>query len=156
MASSTPWDGSARGHLATILRHTPHRQKGRVGEFLKCFDPLQGVVRETLNPPECLSLNAERFYEVFGFPPRPFVLLSRYRDHIHMVFANIPQPIGPAVEFACAALLRSLYQLPLKWEVHGEAVVWGEGMLRMGRDGQSFSLLRKDTSFSLTGLLLFP
>ena len=39
VASCTPRDGSARGRVATILRHTPNRQKGKVGEFFKCFGP---------------------------------------------------------------------------------------------------------------------
>ena len=50
VASSTPWDGSARGRQATILQRTPNRQKGVVGEFFKCFGPLQGVVGEIVNP----------------------------------------------------------------------------------------------------------
>ena len=149
VASSTPWDGSARGRLATIIRHTPNRQKGKVGEFFKCFDPLQGVVGEILNPPVCPLQTADQFQRLSGFPPRPFVLLSRYRDNIYMAFANIPRPIRPAVQFACAALLRTIYQLPLKWEEHGAAVVWGEGMIRTGLPGIGFSLLRKGTSSCL-------
>ena len=100
--------------LATIIRHTPNRQKGKVGEFFKCFDPLQGVVGEILNPPVCPLQTADQFQRLSGFPPRPFVLLSRYRDNIYMAFANIPRPIRPAVQFACAALLHTIYQLPLK------------------------------------------
>ena len=147
VASSTPWDGSARGRLATIIRQTPNRQKGKVGEFFKCFDPLQGEVGEILNPPVCPLQTADQFQRLCGFPPRPFVLLSRYRDNIYMAFANIPRPIRPAVQFACAALLRTIYQLPLKWEEHAAVVVWGEGMIRTGLPGIGFWLLRKGTSF---------
>ena len=53
LVSSTLWDSSAEGRLATVLRHTPQRHKAKVGEFLKCFDPLQAVTGEVLNPPEC-------------------------------------------------------------------------------------------------------
>ena len=110
---------------------------------------IQGVVGETLNPPVCPLETADQFQQLSGFPTRPFVLLSRYRDNIYVAFANIPLSIRPAVQFACAALLRTIYQLPLKWEQHGAAVVWGEGMIRTGLPGVGFSLLRKGTSSCL-------
>ena len=48
--ATNPWDGSAKGCHHTIVKCTPLRNRGKVGEFLKCFDPLQGVVGEILCP----------------------------------------------------------------------------------------------------------
>ena len=123
LVSSTPWDGSAKGRLAAVLRHTPQRQKGKVGDFFKCFDPLQAVDGEVRNLPECDQLTVTKFTDKFGFPPRLFVLLKRYQDNIYMVFANIYPPLREAVLFASATLLRATYTLPLKWEPHGADMV---------------------------------
>ena len=48
VASSTPWDGSARGHHNSAAH--PKQAEGKVGEYFKCFDPLQGVIGEILKP----------------------------------------------------------------------------------------------------------
>ena len=62
LVATNPWDGSAKGRLHTIVKHTPPRNRGKVGEFLKCFDPLQGVVgdSEVLCPPVLSSGNYAR------------------------------------------------------------------------------------------------
>ena len=67
-----------------------------------------GVVGELWNPPKCPLRDATVFANSFGFPARPFILLSRYRNNIYLVFAYIPCPLRPAVEFVCAALLRTI------------------------------------------------
>ena len=108
------------------MARTAHRDPGRVGEFLKCVDPLQGVVGKVLNPRAMLQLTSDEFAATFGFLPRPFVVPSRFRDNIYVVFANIPPQIPPSVQFACTAL-KIGYYLPLKWEPHGTAVEWGVG-----------------------------
>ena len=46
------------------------------------------------------------FAAKFGFAPRPFVPMSRYRDNIYLVFSNILSPILTVVELAYAARLR--------------------------------------------------
>ena len=51
MVATNRWDGSAKGRLHTIVKHTPPRNRGKVGEFLNCFDALQGVVGVILCPP---------------------------------------------------------------------------------------------------------
>ena len=62
----------------------------------------------------------------------PFVLFGRYRDNVYLLSSNIPPSIKPWVEFGGATFLRSLYGIPLKWELHpvGE-VAWGESLLRI-------------------------
>ena len=72
VAPSTPWDGSARGRLVTIVERTSNKQKGKVGEFFKCFDPLQGVVGEILNPRACPLHTADQFQQLSGFPATCF------------------------------------------------------------------------------------
>ena len=51
LANTAPWDGAPCGRLCTIVRHTPALQRGRVGDFLKCYNPVSGVVGEILHPP---------------------------------------------------------------------------------------------------------
>ena len=115
LVATNPWDGSAKGHLHTIVKHTPPRNRGKVGEFLKCFDPLQGVVGEVLGPPVLSSGDS-------GTAPLPLVLLSRYRDNLYIVFANLPDHLLSHVQFAVASLLPTIYGIPLKWEPHGDVV----------------------------------
>ena len=115
LANTAPWDGAPCGRLHTIVRHTPALQRGRVGDFLKCYNPVSGVVGEILQPPpwdapvDALSSDDENL---------PFVLLSRYRENLYIIFANIPGDILPTVRFCVAALLRSTYGIALKWEIH--------------------------------------
>ena len=46
LANTAPWDSAPCGRLHTIVRHTPAVQRGRVGDFLKCYNPVSGVVGE--------------------------------------------------------------------------------------------------------------
>ena len=146
LANTAPWDGAPCGRLHTIVRHTPAMQRGRVGDFLKCYNPVFGVVGEILQPlpwdapVDALSSDDENL---------PFVLLSRYRDNLYMIFANIPEDILPTVRFFVAALLRSTYGIALKWEIHDSVVVWGEGAISCPFQGRLLSLLRKGASRTL-------
>ena len=56
------------------------------------------------------------------------MLMSRHRDNLYLVFANIPPNILPAVRLSVAALLRSVYGIALKWGVHGTDSNQGGGV----------------------------
>ena len=142
-ANTVPWDGAPFGRLNTIVSNTLARQRGRVADFLKCYNPLLPVVGEILHPPNGDSVALPH---VHGSENLPFVLLSRYRDNLYIVLANIACEILPTVRFCVAALLRSVYGIALKWEHHDSVVVWGEGAISCPYGANRFSLLRKGAS----------
>ena len=117
--------------------------------LLTCSDPLQAVIGEVLNQPECDLLTVAEFTDLVGFCPRPFVLWSTYRHNIYMLFSNIPTSIWGAVLFASAALLRAIYSLPSEGKPHGADVVWGQRVLRTGVSRCCFSLSQKGGSVTL-------
>ena len=125
MTATAPQDGSSKGCLQVGVCHTRHRDLGRVGDFLKCFDPLQSVVGQVPSLHETPQLGLDEFVRMFGVSSRPY-FPSWYRDNIDLVFANIPPGILPFVQFACATVLRTVYSLPFKWVPHGTAVEWGQ------------------------------
>ena len=150
LANTVPWDGAPCGRLNTIVSNTPALQRGRVGDFLKCYNPLLGVVGEILHPPDWDSTALPHDPSSENLP---FVLLSRYRDNLYIVFANIACEILPTIRFCVAALLRSVYGIALKWEHHDSVVVWGEGAISCPYDAGRFSLLRKGAPRTLDDAL---
>ena len=146
LVKSTPWDGAPAGRLSTILRYTPQRDKHKVGEHLKGFEVLKGIVGELRNPPPRCTSDSP-----IDGPSLPFVLMGRYRDNIYLLMSRIPPHIRPWVEFGVACFLRSTYGIPLKWEPHPQGSVnWGECLLRVLP--QRISMLRKGVCLSLSDL----
>jgi len=79
----------------------------------------------------------------------PMILLSRYRDNIYFALANMPVDLRPSVRFGISDLLRFVYNIPLKWEPHGVAVAWGEGVVIPRAMESRIGLLRKGASQDL-------
>ena len=50
LISATPWDGAPNGRISAVLQHVQKRQRGRVADFLKAFQPLFSVRGENRNP----------------------------------------------------------------------------------------------------------
>ena len=69
--------------------------------------------------------------------------MSKYRDNIYLAFIHVPDDLIVSVKRALAVTLRRIYQIPLKWEPHGDAVVWGEATLTPSMVDSGFSLTRK-------------
>ena len=54
--------------------------------------------------------------------------MSGYRDNIYLAFIHVPDDLIVSVKRALVVTLKRIYQIPLKWEPHGDAVVWGEAI----------------------------
>ena len=54
--------------------------------------------------------------------PTPMSMLGRYRDNVYVAFSNVPAEIRIHLRYALSILLRSTYNIPLKWEPHGLSV----------------------------------
>ena len=133
--------------MEKIIAHTPRRQRAKAREFMQKFDCLQAVMGEVCTPepwalPNCNAPPSP------GSPlptdatdPTPVVLFSRYRDNIYIASINVPSHLREDVRTAVAAVLGAIYKIPLKWEPHGECVVWGEA--EVSRNAHSLSLTRK-------------
>ena len=128
-----------------IVKRTPRRDKARVLDFLSQFAPMEFVMGELGSrapQPECAS---------------PVVFLARFRDDIYTFLINMPDALAEVVQPVVFQLLRSMYRVPLKWEVHGATVPWCEAAILNTRD---LRLLRKGVVLGLNaivpGALNFP
>ena len=105
-----------------IVQRTPRRDKDRVLDFLSQFAPMEFVMGELGShapQPECAS---------------PVVFLARFRDNIYIFLINMPDALAEVVQPVVFQLLRSMYRVPLKWEVHGATVQWCEAAIPNTRD----------------------
>ena len=136
LVKSTAWDGATGGRLETILRCTDFQNLRRVRSFssrANLLDPLIG---------ECSSC------EVPSMELGPqMALLSSYRDNIYIGLANVSPNDLPMIKVFLSSFLKTVYGLPLKWEVHSEFVTWGEACVNATSD--SLSLLRKGCALGL-------
>ena len=139
LISSTPWNGLPIGRLGVLLKNRPRKQRDRVREFYSDFSPVAALLGE--------MLSNERAPTVQPFDA-PLCLISRFRDNIYLLLCNVPADSLPQVKQALSALLRVVYGIQLKWELHGEYVTWGEGKVSKRR-GTCVRLLRKACTLSL-------
>ena len=117
-----------------IVRRTPRRDNARVLDFLSQFAPMEFVMGELGSrapQPECDS---------------PVVFLARFRVNIYIFLINMPDALAEVVHPVVFQLLRSMYRVPLKWEVHGATVQWCEATIPNTRD---LRLLRKGVVLDL-------
>jgi len=142
IAKTQPWDGAKDGCFNSIIRFTDPPNKKRVRDFFSTSQPLPPVLGE------CISVSALQ-------PTKPpvrcatqnVVLLSRYRDNIYICILNAPTRLLPGLKVVLSQLLSATYGIKLKWDPHGDSVVWGEGSLTFSEKG--LSLTRKGISPSL-------
>ena len=117
-----------------IVQRTPRGDKARVLDFLSQFAPMEFVMGELGSrapQPECAS---------------PMVFLARFRDNIYIFLINMPDALAEVLQPVVFQLLRSMYRLPLKWEVHGATVQWCEAAIPNTRE---LRLLRKGVVLDL-------
>ena len=81
------------------------------------------------------------------------------KDNVYICILNAPTRLLPGLKIVLSQLLAATYGIDLKWEPHGDNVVWGEGKLSLSETG--LSLTRKGISPSLDytnpgGRLLTP
>ena len=65
-------------------------------------------------------------------PPSRIILLSRYRDDIHVCLLHFPDSEVPFIKELISHLTRCYtrcYGIKLKWEPSPDHVVWGEAAL---------------------------
>ena len=123
-----PWDSAPGGRVQHIVQRTPRRDKARVLVVLSQFAPMEfvmGNLGSRAPQPECAS---------------PVVFLARFRDNIYIFLINMPDALVEVVQPVVFQLLRSMYRVPLKREVHGATVQWCEAANPNTRD---LRLLRK-------------
>ena len=60
-----------------------------------------------------------------GFDQAPPLVVFSW----HVALANVLDALWPPVRFAVSVILSYTHCTPLKWEPHGAAVAWGEGLL---------------------------
>ena len=76
-------------------------------------------------------------------PPTPIVMMSRYKDNIYLAFIHVPDDLIVSVKRALVVRLKRIYPIPMKWEPHGDAAVWGDATLTPSMMDNGFSLTRK-------------
>ena len=136
--STTLWDSAPGGRVQHILRQTPRRDVERARDFLSQFAPYEFVLAE-------LGVTAPQTDLMY-----PCTLLARFRDNIYIFLMNIPDEWRADVLTCVMALLKTIYNVPLKWEVHGPTVEWCEcaipptGRLRLLRKGVVLDLTSED------------
>ena len=62
------------------------------------------------------------------------MFLAGFRDHVYIFPVNISQVLAVTVQPVIFELLRSMYQVPLNWGVHGATVQWFEASIPPNRD----------------------
>ena len=100
-----PSDSAPGGRVQHIVQRTPRRDKARVLDFLSQFAPMEFVMGELGSrapQPECAS---------------PMVFLARFRDNIYIFLINMPDALAEVVQPVVFQLMRSMYRVPLKWDV---------------------------------------
>ena len=130
---STPWDVSPIGRLGVPLKNCPNKHRDRVREFYFDFSPVSALLGEMLSnerTPTVQTVDA------------PLCLISRFRDNSYLLLCNVPANSLPQVMQALCALLRVIYAIRLKWELHGEYVTRGDGKVS-NQQGSSVRLLWK-------------
>ena len=105
---STPWDGAALGRTESILRFSPRRDKRLLTNFFSHFTLADFVVHEI----HCPNHHTPT--------PVPCVLLARFQDNVPMAAIHVPDAIKPRLFRTLECFLKSMYQIGLKWENHGE------------------------------------
>ena len=120
IAWSLPWDGAAGGRIDTILKHTEPKNKHRVREFFSHLQPISSILGESI------KVDGLKATDIASVPPMPIILMSRYRDNIYLTFLNLTAQETAVAKILISSLLHCIYGIALKWETHGELVVWGE------------------------------
>ena len=140
---STPWDGAPEGRLSVILQNTPTRDKHKVGVHLNGYNVFYSVLGEVHQPPA--------WKQAPDADPLAFVLFGRYRDNVYVLFSGIPAVHRGWVEYSVALFLRTVYGIPLKWEIHpDDGVNWGEAWVSV--QPHRVSILRKGVCRSMAEL----
>ena len=70
----------------------------------------------------------------------PLVFLARFRDNVYIFLVNMTDALAAVIQPVIFELLRSMYQVPPKWELHGATVQGCEASIPPTRD---LRLLRK-------------
>ena len=76
----------------------------------------------------------------------PLVFLARFRDNVYIFLVHMTDALAAVIQPVLFELFRSMYQVPLKWEVHGATVQWCEASIPPTRD---LRLLRKGVVLDL-------
>ena len=105
---STPWDGAALGRTESILRFSPRRDKRLLTNFFSQFTLADFVIHEI----HCPNHHTPT--------PVPCVLVARFKDNVPMAAIHVPDAIKPRLFRTLECFLKSMYQIGLKWEDHGE------------------------------------
>ena len=129
-----PWDSAPGGRVQHIVKRTPKRDKYRVLDFLSQFLPMEFILGELGSKFSQSELRA------------PLVFLARIRDNVYIFLVNMTDALAAMVQPVILELLRSMYQVPLKWGEHGAAVQWCEASIPPTRD---LRLLRKGVVLDL-------
>ena len=74
------------------------------------------------------------------------VFLARFRDNVYIFLLNMSDALAAVVQPTIFQLLRAMYGVPLKWEVHGATVQWCESAIPDTRD---LRLVRKGVVLDL-------
>ena len=90
-------------------------------EFYSDFSPLVALLGEMLSNERAPTVQPV---------DAPLCLISGFRDNIYLLLCNVPADSLPRVKQALSALLKVVYGIRLKCELHGEYVT--------GRGGGEF------------------
>ena len=77
------------------------------------------------------------------------MLLSRYRDNIYLICANMGARMLDQCKFVVSVILRIVYGIPLKWEAHGNDIVRGEAVITHVSNSSVLRLRRKGVCLDL-------
>ena len=131
-AHTVPWDGAIGGRIDAILKYTQPREKVLMRNFFKGVSRLDAVVSKCLYLPAPLLL--PDLPPTLPFEPLKVILLSRYRDNIHLLLLNVGNDFILGMKMFLSSLLHAIYGINLKWEEHVDGkAVWGEGCLSKNR-----------------------
>ena len=112
-----PWDIAPGGRAHHIVKRTPKRDKARVQDFLSQFAPIEFIIGELSDSTSQQGSAA------------PLIFLARFRDNVYIFLINMSDSMVALVKPVVFELLKSMYQVPLKWEVHTDTMQWCEASI---------------------------
>ena len=113
-------DGGTPRHHTTPRTPTDARNKRRVRDFFSKSKTLPPILGECLKQDETLVLPPSG-----SCPQQQLILLSRYRANIYIRILNAKDERLTIQQNIIELLLHSTYGIKLKWEPHGDSVIWG-------------------------------
>ena len=151
-----PFDGGWEMRNGALIHATPIHELQILRTFVRTVPMLCPFRGEALSGwrtwchPDLLG-NTQAAHSASSAPHEqphpPCVLLTRYKDNNYILFVSIPPPLLPTVKRAVFAVLRAVYDIPLKWEPAPPITAWGVANLTITSTGPH--LWRKGVVLSL-------